>query len=61
MPARRGSKRIPHKNIKHFRGLTTYSDQNTTSINPAFAWTRSQDLEPIYLDAGEFYCGYAKS
>ena len=43
------------------RGLTIDSDQNTTSINPAFAWTRSQDLEPVYFDAGQFYCGYAKS
>jgi len=43
------------------RGLAVDSNLNTTSINPQFAWTRSQDLEPVYFDAGQFYCGHAKS
>ena len=43
------------------RGLTVDNKQQTKSVNPQFAWTRSQDLEPIYFDAGQFYCGYAKS
>lgn len=43
------------------RGLSIDYEGNTKSINPKFAWTRSQDLEPVYFDAGQFYCGHSKS
>lgn len=43
------------------RGLTVDGNNNTASTHPQYAWTRSQDLEPVYFDAGQFYCGHTQS
>jgi CMP-N-acetylneuraminic acid synthetase len=50
IPARGGSKRIPRKNIREFHGkpIIAYSIETAR---------RSQDLEPAYHDAGQFYWG----
>ena len=38
------------------RGLIVGEDGNTRFQNPEFALTRSQDLETIYHDCGQYYC-----
>ncbi len=43
------------------RGLVIDAKNRASSIYPQFAWTRSQDLDPIFFDVGQFYCGHAKS
>ena len=50
IPARGGGKRIPRKNIREFHGkpIIAYSIETAR---------RSQDLEPAYHDAGQFYWG----
>jgi pseudaminic acid cytidylyltransferase len=50
IPARGGGKRIPRKNIREFHGKPIIA----YSIETAH---RSQDLEPAYHDAGQFYWG----
>jgi Cytidylyltransferase len=50
IPARGGGKRIPRKNIREFHGKPIIA----YSIEIAH---RSQDLEPAYHDAGQFYWG----
>lgn len=51
IPARGGGKRIPRKNIREFHGkpIIAYSIETAR---------RSQDLEPAYHDAGQFYWFY---
>jgi CMP-N-acetylneuraminic acid synthetase len=50
IPARGGGKRIPRKNIREFHGkpIIAYSVETAR---------HSQDLEPAYHDAGQFYWG----
>jgi pseudaminic acid cytidylyltransferase len=39
------------------RALRRHADGRTSPLNPEFALTRTQDLEPMYHDAGQFYWG----
>lgn len=39
------------------RALRINSDQRATMVNPENMLVRSQDLEPLYHDAGQFYWG----
>lgn len=39
------------------RALRRLSDGKIQPINPQYEWTRTQDLEPAYYDAGQFYWG----
>jgi pseudaminic acid cytidylyltransferase len=43
------------------RALRRDSDGNTRPLYPEFAGTRTQDLEPAFHDAGQFYWGAARS
>ena len=43
------------------RALRRDSNGSTRPLYPEFASTRTQDLEPAYYDAGQFYCGPAGS
>jgi pseudaminic acid cytidylyltransferase len=39
------------------RALRYFPDGRTRPFNPEHEWTRTQDLEPAYYDAGQFYWG----
>lgn len=41
------------------RALRRYPDGRTEPLYPQFTQTRTQDLEPAYYDAGQFYWGRA--
>jgi pseudaminic acid cytidylyltransferase len=43
------------------RALRMLSDGGVQALHPEFAATRSQDLEPAYHDAGQFYWGAASA
>lgn len=43
------------------RALRLFPDGRTRPINPEYEWTRTQDLEPAYFDAGQFYWGRVSS
>ena len=43
------------------RALRMNKLMNTTSVDPSFSWTRTQDIEPLFYDAGQFYCGKLES
>jgi pseudaminic acid cytidylyltransferase len=43
------------------RALRRLSDGRVQPINPQYEWTRTQDLEPAYYDAGQFYWGKVSS
>ena len=39
------------------RALHLDKTMKIASVNPEFAWVRTQDLECSFFDAGQFYCG----
>jgi len=41
------------------RGLRSNANGKMTPLYPEFELTRTQDLEPVYFDAGQFYWGKA--
>jgi pseudaminic acid cytidylyltransferase len=43
------------------RALKLDENGQTTPFDPQYALTRSQDLEPAYFDAGQFYWGHRQS
>lgn len=43
------------------RALRLYPGGKIEPINPQYEWTRTQDLEPTYYDAGQFYWGKVSS
>lgn len=43
------------------RALRRFPDGKIEPINPQYEWTRTQDLEPAYYDAGQFYWGKVSS
>jgi N-acylneuraminate cytidylyltransferase len=43
------------------RALKLFSNGNVQAFFPEFELTRTQDLEPGYYDAGQFYWGKAQS
>ncbi len=43
------------------RALRRSEDATVTPFNPEFANARTQDLEPAYFDAGQFYWGNAEA
>ena len=43
------------------RALRRQADGTTRPLHPEYAATRTQDLEPAYHDAGQFYWGRAQA
>lgn len=43
------------------RALRRFHDGRVEPISPQFEWTRTQDLEATYFDAGQFYWGSTTS
>lgn len=43
------------------RALRHNTDGSLQPINPQYEWTRTQDLEPAFYDAGQFYWGRVES
>jgi pseudaminic acid cytidylyltransferase len=43
------------------RALRRHADGTVAPFNPEFVNTRTQDLEPAYHDAGQFYWGHARA
>ena len=43
------------------RALRRFPDGRIQPINPQYEWTRTQDLESAYFDAGQFYWGKVSS
>jgi len=43
------------------RALKRLPNGKVQPINPQYEWTRTQDLEPAYFDAGQFYWGKVSS
>lgn len=43
------------------RGLRLNTKMETKSVDASNAWTRTQDIEDMFYDAGQFYCGRTSS
>lgn len=52
---------VTHYDFSVQRALRLHADGAVEALHPEFAQTRSQDLEPVWHDAGQFYWGRAEA